>query len=766
MALPRRPTLRIDPWLRAAAVLAGPLWGAAAHAADLCPAPPHHVARTPAEIAVADHLIHLESDGFTLDDAGNALLTGRVSAKQDERSVTADSVTYSRDTGRITVQGAVNFEDPLVRVEADHGSYDQLGGADFSKSTFELLDRAGRGSATTMAVTPGGKISLDEVRYTTCPVGDQDWMLQASSINLDTVAHVGVARGAWMEFKGVPIFYWPYLSFPLGSERKSGFLAPILEHSRTSGYEIGVSYYINLAPNYDLTLTPEYLSRRGVELGGEFRYLTAGSHGQIDTTIMPQDSQTGTDRFYFHETDTTDFAPGLRAEVDAAAVSDSTYFEDFGVGSEETSVTFLERRGDLKYYDDYWRIQGELQNFQTIDTTVPAYERPYSRVPRIDAAGLFPLGSTDFVFAVDSEAVNFLREVGPSGVRLDVSPEIRWDYRTAGYYFVPAVGWHLTQYSLQDANYGNPAGTLPSSPFRSVPYGTIDTGLMFERDSGSQGQRTETLEPRLVYTYVPYRNQNNLPVFDSALPDLNLSELFRTNRFVGEDRISDANQLAAGITTRLFEQNSGQQLLSATLGQIRYFEVPRVGLPCPVDYTVTPPVPLACTQPQVFNASDTVADVSLTAYKNWSVNIDYVWNPYLNETTKEEVSVQYRPDATHVVNLAYRYQKSTFEEWDGSVAWPISNHWSAVGRLVYSILDRQAIEQVAGFEYKSCCWRIQLVQRRYVDSRPSTPTGPTPPLGQSIALELQLIGLGSVGKASNTFLERSISGYSASDPTP
>ncbi len=756
MALRRRPTLRIDPLLRAAAVIAGPLWGMVAHAADLCPAPPHHLSRTPAELAVADHLIHIDADGFTLDENGNAEMSGRVTAKQDERSVTADSVTYSRETGRITARGAVDFEDPLVRLQADHGSYDQAGGGDFSKSTFELLDRPGRGSATTLTVTPGGKLSLEQVRYTTCPVGDKDWMLQASSINLDTVAHQGVARGAWMEFKGVPIFYTPYLSFPLGSERKSGFLVPILEHSGTSGYEIGVSYYINLAPNYDLTLTPEYLSTRGVELGGEFRYLTASSHGQIDMTVMPHDTQTDGDRFYFHEINTTDFAPGLRADVDVAAVSDSTYFEDFGVGSEETSVTFLERHGDLKYYDDHWRIQAELQNFQTIDTTVASYARPYSRVPRIDALGLFPLGDSNFVFSLNSEAVNFLRDIGPSGVRVGVSPEVRWDYRTAGYYFMPSAGWHLTEYSLKDANFGNPAGTLPSSPFRSVPYGSLDTGLIFERDSGSQQQRMQTLEPRLVYTYVPYRNQNDLPIFDSALPDLNLSELFRTNRFVGEDRIGDANQLAAGVTTRLFEQNSGQQLLSATLGQIRYFEVPRVALPCPIDYTVTPPVPLACTQPQAFNASDTVADVSLTAYKNWSVNL----------TTKEEVSVQYRPDASHVVNLAYRYQKSTFEEWDGSVAWPISAHWSAVGRLVYSILDRQAIEQVAGFEYKSCCWRIQVVQRRYVDSRPSTPTGPTPPLGQSIALELQLIGLGSVGIASNTFLERSISGYSASDPIP
>jgi LPS-assembly protein len=751
--------LHTDCFPRAALVLAAALLATArAQAGDMCPVPPHYVPRSAAEIAADDHLIHIESDGGTIGDDGNAELTGRVSVTQDARRVTADSVNYSRDTGRITVAGAVDFEDPLVRLESETGSYDQSGGADFKKSTFELLDRPGRGSANDIAIRPGGKISLEQVRYTTCPVGDKDWMLQASSINLDTVKQEGVARGAWMQFKGVPIFYTPYISFPLGSDRKSGFLVPILNHSGSNGYGIGISYYFDLAPNYDLTLTPEYLSLRGVELGSEFRYLTESSHGQIETEFLPNDQETRNDRYYFHLDNVTDFKPGLRGDVDVAAVSDSNYFQDFGVGSEQTSVTFLQRSADLKYYDDYWRIRGELQNFQTIDVTVAPWDRPYSRVPRLNAEGLFPLGNTNFEFDLNTEAVNFLRDVGPSGVRVDVSPELRWSNRTSSYFFVPAVGWHLTQYSLQDANPG-----APSAPFRSVPYGTVDTGLIFERDSGSDNQRTQTLEPRLVYTYLPYRNQTDLPVFDSALPDLNLSELFRANRYVGTDRISDANQLSAAVTTRLFQQSSGQQLLSATLGQIRYFEIPRVTLPCQIAYGEVPQVTLPCQAPEVFNASDMVGNVSVTAYKNWSVNLDYVWDPYLKQTQKSEFSIQYRPDPSRVVNLAYRYQKESFEQWDASFAWPLTNHWNAVGRLVYSIMDKQTIEQVAGIEYKSCCWRIQIVQRRYVDNRPLSPGAPIPSLGQSIAVELQLIGLSSVGKTSNSFLERSISGYSASD---
>ncbi len=236
-----------------------------------------------------------------------------------------------------------------------------------------------------------------------------------------------------MRFKDVPIFYTPYISFPLGDERKSGVLFPSLGHSGSNGFELEVPYYFNLAPNYDLTVTPGMLTARGVQLAEDFRYLTASSHGQLDATFLPNDKQQDhEDRSYVRYTDITDIQHGLRFDADIASVSDSNYFESFAVGTEQTSVTYLERRADLLYYDDVWRIRGQLQNFQTIDISVPDSERPYSRVPRVQANALYPIDNSNFEFAFDSEAVNFLRGVGPTGVRLNLSPEIRWSSRGPG----------------------------------------------------------------------------------------------------------------------------------------------------------------------------------------------------------------------------------------------------------------------------------------------------------------------------------------------
>jgi LPS-assembly protein len=362
---------------------------------------------------------------------------------------------------------------------------------------------------------------------------------------------------------------------------------------------------------------------------------------------------------------------------------------------------------------------------------------------------------------------------------------------------------------------------LPSTPTRTLPYARLDTGLVFERAAGSQGQRTQTLEPRLVYSYVPYRNQTELPIFDTAVPDLNLTELFRTNRFVGDDRISDANQIAAGLTTRLFDSTSGTQYLSATIGQIRYLSIPRVTIPLNpllTDYDLpvclgtpstagrlmalpnpfatadlfmtrergqvvypqpgqttcgtTPSGQLVLLQPgqlsEQYPASDIVTEVGLTAYKNISVNLNYQWNPYTSHTDKEEVGVQYHPDNTKVVNLEYRFQTGILKQWDGSFVWPIGGHWNTVGRWVYSLRQTddnipqaaQTLEQVAGIEYKSCCYRIQIVQRRYLTSH--TVNGA---LDTSFALQLELTGLSSVGKPADSFLQKEIRGYPIRDPS-
>jgi LPS-assembly protein len=788
-----------------------------AQAGDMCPAPAKHSPPPAVPLSADDHLIHIDGDEATIDAAGQAVVSGRVNVRQDARSVSADSMAYDYKTGRLAVKGGVDFEDPKLRIKSDTGNYDTVGGADFDEANFEVLDRNGRGFAREMAVHPDGKVALAQVRYTTCPVGNQDWMLQASSLDLDTARQEGVGRGVLMRFKGVPLIYTPYISFPLGDERKSGVLFPSFGHSTSNGYQLDVPYYFNLAPNYDLTLTPGLLSARGVQLGGEFRFLTASSHGQIEANFLPDDKQTHSDRSYFHITEVTGLAPGLRFDTDIAMVSDSSYFSDFAVGSEQTSVTFLQRRAEVLYYDDTWRIRGELENLQTVDILLYDFVRPYSRVPRIEAEGIWPVHNSHLEFALNAEGTNFVRESiadapavvpTPTGVRLDLSPELRWSARGAGYFFEPAIGYHFTQYDLHDAGLG-----APSTPTRALPYGRLDAGLVFERDAGSAGQRTQTFEPRMVYSYVPYRNQNELPNFDTALPDLNLTELFRTNRYVGDDRIGDANQLAMGVTTRLFDHVSGTQYLSATIGQIRYFSIPRVTLPqdvlqlesgqpvaalplvnplawpgllvspasargpqnLPGQTYLTPSCQLGFTAPGCqlgvvlpgqfgtqYPASDIVSEISLTGYKHLSVDLDYQWNPYTSHTDKEEIQVQYHPDPAKVVNLGYRFQEGILKQYDVSFAWPIVSRWNTVGRWVYSLADRTTIEQVAGFEYKSCCYRIQIVQRRYLRR---IADGATAGLDTSFALQLELTGLSSVGKPADAFLQKEIRGYTSREPS-
>ena len=817
-----------------AALIAICMAACSAHAWDVCPTPPKIKVTRPADIAADDHRIHIDSDDAVLNIDLDAVLKGHVTVRQDERSLEADEVTYDYITDRLNVKGRVNFLDPRLRVRSDSGSYGTVDGGTFNQANFDIPERNGRGFAKNLDFHPDGRVDLTQVRYTTCPVGKEDWQLRAHSLNLDKTAQVGVARDVVMRFKDVPVFYTPYLSFPLGDERKSGFLFPSFGHDSSNGYELEVPYYFNLAPNYDLTLTPGVLSARGVQFAEDFRYLTSNSHGQIDATFLPDDKQENhDDRSYFRATDITDIQHGLRFDADVAAVSDVNYFSDFAVGSDQTSVTYLQRRADVLYYDDAWRIRAELQNYQTIDISVPEYFRPASRVPRIDASGLYPILDSQFEFALDSEAVNFLREAGPcnsaltnpanagagivqadpcaSGVRVNLAPELRWSHRGPGYFVEPAVGFDFTQYALTNVSEGE-----PSDPTRALPYARLDSGLIFERDAGSQAQRTQTLEPRFVYSYIPYRNQNALPIFDSGLPDLNLTELFRSNRFVGWDRIGDANQAAVALTTRLYDSVSGAQYLSATIGQIRYFSIPRVGLPADIlsqdAGAMIPPqasVPLAPVNPlsipgalivrgqsfapypgqyiytgtrasalalqqeidPAFHASDIVTEVSLTGYKHFTVDLDYQWNPYTSQTDKAELVLQYHPDPAKVINVAYRFQEGILKQVDGSFAWPIAGRFNIVGREVYSLADfqqptipqHQTTEQVAGIEYKSCCYRIQLVQRRYLSIRPGSTTTTTSGLDSSIALQLELTGLSSVGKKEDTFLEQSIKGYSTRD---
>jgi|HigsolmetaAR201D_1030396.scaffolds.fasta_scaffold01831_11 LPS-assembly protein len=745
--------------LIAAAML--PAW----HVSANCPEPVQPKESDAPTLASIDPTapIAVESDSVEATGDGRMLLKGEVTISQQARTIKTQDATYDRDSNRFSVEGGVDYADPTLRIRGTGAQVDPAGSVTFRGAEFELPTIPARGSADRISATLEGDIELDRVRYTTCPIGNEDWLLSASAIDISQQRGLGTGRNVRLDFKGVPILYVPYFSFPVGNERKSGFLYPNFgSHSRDG---LSVPWYWNIRPNFDATLVPTYDIRRGVKLDTEWRYLLRNGHGVLETQWLPHDEDRDTDRSYIRFINQTDFTRALRLDLDAAEVSDEQWFEDFGQGPEGTSVLYLSRAAQLSYRTNHWTWFARAQNFQTVDERIPEASRPFTVLPQIGVRGLIPNLAYGLTFALDGELAHFTHTVDdPStlatGARLDVAPQIRMPLRGAGMYLEPALAWRYTAYLLEDM----PAGT-DDSPSRSAPIFSLDGSLSFERLTGSRGQRLQTLEPRLMYLYVPYRNQDNLPVFDTTVADLNLVQLFRTNRYTGWDRLSDANQLSVGITSRLLDAENGKQFISATIGQAFYFREPRVTLPGePLDDT---------------ESSDIIAELQLTAYQNWNIRMGVQWDPDDTRSERGEVQIQYRPNYDRVVNVGYRFRRGigtsdldpadpsasgpfsvtrrSLEQIDGSAAWPIGERWSAYARMVYSLEDRQALDQFAGIEYRSCCWRLRLVGRRYVRSREGD-------MDTSILLQLELNGLSSVGTGADTFLERSIRGYSSRAP--
>lgn len=686
--------------------------------------------------------IELSGDDLQTAADNTIHVTGNVEVNQGERKVTADAVSYNTDTQNVTASGTVSYKDEQVRVSGTDANMSTLGGASFDDASFELLARSGRGTAKKIQLDPDGNLSLDKVTYTSCPADHKDWELTLSDLDINQDKRVGTGRNVRLDFKGIPILYTPYISFPVGNERKTGVLFPSFGSSSRGGYEFVVPWYWNLAPNYDATFMPTLYTSRGFALGSQFRYLLDSGKGTIEAGYLPYDKLLNSYRDYVQITARNDFTESLRLDIDAGDVSDNKWFEDFGQGPEATSSVYLTRLLRLSYLKNNWLATLSLQNLQIIDSTFLSSDpnRPYTLMPYLAVHGeeaQLPYG-LDFLF--DGDLAYFTRREGVTGGRLSLAPEFRMPLRTGGMYVEPAAGWRYIAYQLSDPVLG-----INTKPSVAAPVASLDSGLVFERYFGSKQQRLQTLEPRLLYVYAPYRNQDDQPIFDTTLPDLNLVQLFRTDRYVGGDRLGDANQLSVGVTSRMFDARSGKQYLSATVGQAFYFTQPRVLLP-----TETP---------GSRNSSDIIAQLALSAYKNWNVSMGVQWNPEMTRTERGNVAFQYAPAKDRVINLGYSYQRDPdptkgLEQFSSSFAWPINPTWSAYGKVVYSKLDSKIIDRFAGFQYRSCCWNVRLVAGRSVSTR----TGES---DTSIRLQLELSGLSSVGVAADTFLERSIPGYSA-----
>lgn len=731
-------TLPVNPTLSRAVATSLLLGMASIALGGECPQPdPAAALGVPAgEAGVPDgeQLIHVESDGASVSRAGDAALQGHVRVRQGNRTLHAETATYDAATRRFKVEGDVEYQDPQLRVRGSTGTWNGIEGGRFEDAEFELPARPARGSAGALGLTPQGDLSLSEVTFTTCPAGNDDWLLKAASIDIDREAGQGTGRDVRLVFLGVPLLYAPWISFPAGERRKSGLLFPTIGTSTSNGFELGIPYYLNLATNYDATLEPAWFSKRGVELSGNFRYLTGRSRGRVDGRFLPGDQQADRDRGYARLRHLTDFTDTLRLSAALEDASDSRYFEDFARGPEGTSITHLERRIDLQYLGSGWRAAALLQNFQTIDTAIDPLDRPYARAPQLHAEGDWQLGSGPLTAGFDGEVVYFHRDEGVTGARAQLAPRLAWPMRAPGWFIVPSATYRHVAYGLS----GTEAGT-DDAPSFGAPTLALDAGLAFDRSTGRGGRLTQTLEPRMLYSWTPYRDQDGLPVFDTGLPELDMVRLFSVDRYVGGDRISDANRLAAGLTTRLVDAASGRQYLTATIGQQYFFEKPRVALP---------------GEPaETRGRSDVIAELGLSAYRNWSVGLAMQWDPDRSSTVLGQAAVQYRPAPDTLVNVGYRYRQARVEQWETSAAWKLNDRWSLFGRYVYSVRDAQTIDSFAGVEYESCCWRLRLVASRYLSNR-------TGEQGTSVALQLELKGLSSVGTTSETFLERGIRGYS------
>jgi LPS-assembly protein len=671
---------------------------------------------------------------ITLDGEHNAELGEDVVIHQGNRTLSAKRFRYSPEPQQVDVDGTVEYRDPELVVRGNTGSFDGEE-ATFEGVQFELPTRPARGAATGLTLDKNGIVKLKQVEYTTCPPGRSDWMIRADSVSLDTARSVGTARDARVEFFGVPLLRLPVISFPVGNARKTGLLFPSFGTSTRGGVQLAVPWYWNIAPAQDFTFTPTWYTARGIDLEGDYRFLTHSTQGELLGNFMPDDHKTGQARNRWRISSVTSLPGEWRLTLGAENVSDARYFEDFARGATDgASTVFLPRAAELAWRDANLHAGVLVRNFQTLDQELLQPDRPATEVPRFYVRGGWNLdGALPLNYGVDAEATRFRHPGEAQGWRLDAQPRIGLDYSGAGYFLRPGALLDAAGYYLQDTTPG-----ADDTPTRTLPVLNLDTGLIFENESVGRSQRRITLEPRLMYLYAPYRDQSQLPLFDTDEPDLNWIELFRTNRYVGLDRISDANQVSFGMTTQVYS-NSGQRLLSTTIGQRFNFKSPRVRLPE--------------EGPDAGDASDLIAQIELSGYRNWNISTGIQWNPYAERTERAEARVQYRPGPRSVLNLGYRYQFDQLEQAEASVAWPVAEHWHVYGRVLYSLSEKQTIEQFAGFEYSSCCWNIRAVGRDYVSRR-------TGARDRSIYLQLELKGLSNVGQAADAFLEKAIRGYS------
>ncbi len=660
--------------------------------------------------------LRIDAEFFSAEPGQPVIARDRVRIVQGDRQLETDEMVFDRETGRLDLPVLLNYRDAFIAIRAERAWVEsQESRGRFEGVDYQIAGSEGAGQAMVIDLKSATRAELEDFDFTTCDPNDPDWQLKARQVRLDLDRGQGVARHARLEFKGVPILYSPWLSFPLSDERQSGFLYPQFGFSSDDGFDLRVPWYWNIAPNRDATFTGRWIQDRGSMLASEFRFLTPRQRGQVDLEVLPSDRKADRNRYYGQFDYGAALAPRWQARVELRRASDDDYFVDLGGDLADSSVQFLRSSAGVRGAGRYWTADVLADTFQVLDEAVTPAAEPYRRLPRIRVLYDQPLpGNLDF--AVDSELVYFDRDQGVTGGRMDLYPRLRWSLLRPGWFVRPELGLRSTAYELSGAERG--------SISRTTPIASLDGGMVFERP-GANGRHIQTLEPRLFYLYVPERNQEDIPTFDTAELTFGFSQLFHHNRFSGPDRQADANQLTVALTSRRINLDDGQSPLDVSIGQIFYFSDLEVQLPNqPIDDR---------------SRSATVAEVSWRPRPQLSLSAGLQWDSIENEAEVAQFGLSYRGRDARQMALGYRFRRDRLDQVDLRVRYPVRENMNLFGRLNYSFEESQTLEALGGIEYESCCWALRVTAREFVRDRDAETR-------RAVFLELHLRGLGSLGR--------------------
>ena len=721
--------------------------------------------------------VFVRGDRITGQPDIRATVEGNAELRRGDTVIRAEHMDYdvaedrAKASGQVRINRAGNLYDGTLldlRVDAFNGF--------FSDARYRFLETQAHGEATRVDFIDHDRSVVHDGTYTTCQRGDEatwqpDWIIRAKTIHLDKAEDVGKAEGGVLEFKGVAVLPVGNISFPLSDRRKSGLLPPTIGLNSVSGVEYAQPYYWNIAPNRDATITPVLMSRRGVAVGTEFRYLEPRYSGELTADIMPRDELRERERWAYgvkHRAALGTPAGDVALGVDVRRVSDNDYWRDFtprllnqgGIGGPQTQTAqrLLPGQASLNWARGDHSLSFNTLKWQTLQDVTSPITPPYDRLPQLHWRYQPLQLAGGFDASVDADTTVFHADrkyyAQPNGKRTYAVAQISRPFLAPAGFITPRVQLHGTQYQFDD-----PLTNGQTSASRALPTFSLDSGLVFERDARFfGGNYLQTLEPRAFYTYTPYRDQSLLPVYDTAPNDFNFASIYTENAFGGNDRIADNNLFTLGVTTRLLNPDTGAEAARFGIAQRLRFSDQRV------------------TMPGALPVSERVSDVMLGAGINWTPHWGFdstvQYNPKSRDSQRTTVSMRYSPGSYRTLSAAYRMQKVTnlialpSEQVDVGWQWPINDlwgdrgdktraggRWYSVGRLNYSLQDRKLVDTIVGLEYESCCWIGRVVLERLQSSLVSSST--------RLLFQIEFRGFSRLSLGSNPLstLQRYVPGY-------